>query len=208
MPKRSANANLSALLALLVAVPLALGVVIAWAPLRDSFPAPEPEPQVPLPPRQKGKAPPKTKAKEPAPKEQPKAPQQPETMLPVLPPDDRDDLAPPPREFVPHEQRNARALAGCRRIAQAIDAFVASDRNPGKTPAEKFPAGERDLFAPPFGGPSFLPNGQTDLTDPWGHPYQFEFFDRADGTKAALVYTFAPDGTVINQHGIGEDGVP
>lgn len=222
---RSANANLSALLALVLAVPLALGVVIAWAPLRDLFPAPEPEPYVPLKPKPKAQPKPKGDAKEPpAPPEPPKKVAQ----LPVLPPEPEltpdelvrdialgtaegiDDLttAPPPREFVEHFLRDALARKQCVKIAKAIEAYVASDRNPGTTPEERFPAGERDLFEPPFGGPSFLPHGRRDLTDPWGKAYQFHFVQRADGTVSALVFTSAPDGKYINQYGIGEEAVP
>lgn len=221
MSDRTANGNTSALLALVVAVPLALGVVIAWAPLRDSFPAPEPEPEVPLKPRPKvqPKAKPKDKAKEPP----AKPPGKEVTQLPVLPPEPEvggdelvreialgtaegiDDVtaAPPPREFVAHFLRKPLAREGCAKIAKAIDAYIASDRNPGTTPMERYPAVERDLFEPPFGGPSFLPHGRRDLTDPWGHPYQFHFVTRPDGTRAVEVFTYAPDDDYISQYGIG-----
>ena len=228
---RAANANVSALVALVLAVPMALGIVLAWAPLRDSFPSPEPEPEVPLKPRPKGqpKANPKAKAKEPpAPKVPAKLPDKEVSKRPVLPPEPEvaprdlvrefalgaaegvDDVyvAPPPRAFVAHFMRPPLAREGCAKIAQAIDAYVASERNPGVTPLERFPTVERDLFEPPFGGQSFLPHGRRDLTDPWGQPYQFHFVTRADGTVSALVYTHAPDGEYINQHGIGEKAIP
>jgi hypothetical protein len=222
MTNRGASANLSALFALVLAVPLALGIVIAWAPLRDTFPAPEPEPQVPLAPRPKAppKAKPKDKAKEEpkkpvagaAPKVRPPVPSSPSVLALVLAlgvaaglEDDLDDAttAPPPREFVPHALRKPLALAGCRRIFAAIEAYTDSDRNPGLTDEERFPRTERDLFEPPFGGPSFLPHGRADLIDPWGRPYQFRFLARADGTRAAEVYTHAPDGEYIDHTGIG-----
>lgn len=214
---RAANANLSALVALVLAVPLALGIVIAWEPLRASFPAPEPEPEVPLKPRPKVQPKAKPKDKPPA------KPDNEQAKVPELPPE--PDLAPnelvrefalaaaegiedvftapPPREFVAHFLRKPLAREGCAKIAKAIDAYIASDRNPGVTTEERYPAGERDLFEPPFGGPSFLPHGRRDLTDPWGHPYQFHFVTRPDGTRAVEVFTFAPDDDYISQFGIG-----
>ncbi len=220
MTNRGASANMSALLALVLAVPLALGVVIAWAPLRDTFPAPEPEPVVPPKPRPKVPPKPKDKAKDaPEPKEPAQEPKKKVTLGPEreLAPaalvrelalgaaEGIDDVttAPPPREFVEHFMRKPLALEECAKIARAIEAYMASDRNPGTTPDERFPLVERDLFEPPFGGPSFLPRGRRDLIDPWGKPYQFFKRARSDGTIGYEVFTYAPDDAYISQFGIG-----
>ena len=58
------------------------------------------------------------------------------------------------------------------------------------------------------GEPRYLRRGAADLYDPWGKPYQLQIRERPDGTVAILVTTTAPDGTPINQHGIGPDAVP
>jgi hypothetical protein len=223
MTKRTASANISALLALVLAVPLALGVVIAWAPLRDSFPSPEPEPYVPQKRRAPAQPPanPKDDGNEPpAPMEPKKEPPKKVSQLPAEPELEPHELvrelalgtaegiediyaAPHPREFVEHFLRDALARTRCAKIAGAIDAYIASDRNPGVTPEERFPASERDLFEPPFGGPSFLPLGRRDLIDPWGKPFQFHFVKRPDGTTAVEVFTYTPNDAYISQYGIG-----
>ena len=50
---------------------------------------------------------------------------------------------------------------------------------------------------------SFLPDGQQSLLDPWGKEYQFQNANKEDGSPYIIVWTVAPDGTKISQHGAG-----
>lgn len=96
------------------------------------------------------------------------------------------------------------AMAGCKNLATAIQSYTS---NPGN-PTGEFPTQITDLIQPPFGGPSYLGNGQADTIDPWGKPYNIEPAQRADGTEYMLVTTTAPDGTPISQFGIGPQAMP
>lgn len=105
-------------------------------------------------------------------------------------------------------EKKEKARLGCRAIVDAIIAYHNSPQNPGVTDEEKLPSGVEDLVMPPFGGTSFLRNGEADTLDPWGKPYQFKPTMRHDGTTFILVKSLAPDGTSITQFGIGPESVP
>jgi general secretion pathway protein G len=106
------------------------------------------------------------------------------------------------------EAKKSKAQLGCQSLATAIEAYQMSASNSGVTEQEKMPSGPQDLVTVPFGGPSFLRNGQTDTLDPWGKQYQFDQRTRPDNTMYILVHTTAPDGTPISQLGIGPNSQP
>lgn len=195
MPTRPGSVDRGTILALVLAAPLALATVVAWAPLRETL-APPPEPEPPAP-RPKAKAPPKPKPAD-------KATEKPKAAAPAT----GVEVAPPPRPALTAAERKELALAGCKRLAKAIEDYQTSDRNPGTTADERFPLDPNHLDKPPFGGPSFLPNGAADFFDPWGKPYQFQLRARADGTTYVLVFTLSPDATPISQFGMYEDSAP
>ncbi len=115
--------------------------------------------------------------------------------------------APKPPEILPSPLEDARrtvALVGCKNLATAVQAFATNPANPDWT----IPRELGDLVRPPFGGPSYLRNGDADLIDPWGQPYRMSARKRDDGVDYALISTTAPDGTPINQFGIGKMSVP
>jgi len=106
------------------------------------------------------------------------------------------------------DARKSKAHLGCKSLEQACEAYVNSPQNPaanGGTFEDKAPQSLQNLLQPfEQGQASFLRNGQTDLTDPWGQQYRMEIQQRPnDGTHYLLIYTIAPDGTKISQFGIG-----
>jgi len=106
------------------------------------------------------------------------------------------------------DAKKARAQLGCTGLSTAIEAYSNNNSNPGMTDAEKLPQSPMNLVSPPFGGQSFLRNGQNDTIDPWGKQYTFQQQTRQDGTMYILVSTTAPDGTQISQFGIGQNAQP
>jgi general secretion pathway protein G len=102
------------------------------------------------------------------------------------------------------DAKKAKAQLGCQSLATAIEAYQQSAQNPGLTDQERLPTDPSQLYNVPFGGTSYLRNGQADTIDPWGHPYSFQPHNRQDGTTYILVMTTAPDGTPISQFGIGQ----
>jgi|GEM_PF-1491986 len=108
------------------------------------------------------------------------------------------------------DAKKSKAQLGCQSIATAIEAYMNSPQNPGRdlTDDQKMPSSPADLVQPPFGGPSFLRNGQQDILDPWGKQYQMQQHTRQDGTMYMLVTTVAPDGTQISQFGVGPNAIP
>ncbi|QJW97191.1 type II secretion system protein [Frigoriglobus tundricola] len=106
------------------------------------------------------------------------------------------------------DAKKARAQLGCTGLATAIEAYTNNAANPGLTDQEKMPQSPMNLVTPPFGGQSFLRNGQNDIMDPWGKQYQFNPTQRSDGSSYILVMTQAPDGTQISQFGIGPNATP
>jgi general secretion pathway protein G len=106
------------------------------------------------------------------------------------------------------DAKKSKAHLGAKSISQAIETYRDNPQNPGLTDEERMPQDISNLYLVPFGGPSFLRNGEADTFDPWGKQYQFEQATRTDGTFYILVYTTAPDGTVISQFGIGPNAQP
>jgi hypothetical protein len=102
------------------------------------------------------------------------------------------------------DAKRTAAVAGCKNIATACDAYSANPANPEGTKPNEI----GDLLQPPFGGPSYLRNREADTKDPWGKPYQIRPQKRADGSEYVLVTTTTPDGTPISQFGIGEKATP
>jgi general secretion pathway protein G len=102
------------------------------------------------------------------------------------------------------EKRKACSHLGCRSVAMAVEAYIHNEANKN----HEFPRTLDDLIHPPFGGPPFLRNGNEDLLDCWGKPYEMERVRKADGTEYVLVKTTAPDGTSISQFGIGPSAQP
>lgn len=101
-----------------------------------------------------------------------------------------------------NEAKKGTAVTGCATIAKAIDSYVMSSSNPGTTDEEKMPQSPESLINPGW-STSFLPDGQQSLIDPWGKQYQFKQANKEDGTPYIIVFTTAPDGTPISQHGAG-----
>lgn len=106
------------------------------------------------------------------------------------------------------EAKKSKAQLGCKSIETAIEAYMISNSNPGQDEPSKMPGSIENLVQVPFGGPSFLKDGESNLFDPWGKKYQFEARTRTDGTNYILVYTTAPDQTPISQYGIGPNSQP
>ncbi|MDY3563292.1 hypothetical protein R5W23_004792 [Gemmata sp. JC673] len=190
--KRVGAVERQTLLALVLAIPIALLVVVTFSPFRTtSADEVEPEPVAPKPkPKQvtpKGKGGPNAKA------------------------DPSSAAVPPPREVgevAKREQQLEQAQVGCKRISDAVTAYVMSPANPGASDEDRWPIEPGHLVNPPFGGTSFLPNGQKDLVDPWGKSYQFRTAQKKDSGDILLVFTTAPNGTPISQFGVGAKAQP
>lgn len=98
------------------------------------------------------------------------------------------------------DARKGRATLQCRSLSTAIEAYKTNAANP----TFEDPTDLGQLLQPPFGGTSFLKNGQDDLIDPWGQQYQMRPFQQGDGTTIIQVLTYSKnDGTPISQFGIG-----
>ena len=107
-----------------------------------------------------------------------------------------------PKQLI--QTKTSAAVTGCVYLAKACDSFVTSEANP----RGEWPKTLNELHRPPWGGSSFLPNGESDLRDPWGNPYVMQPRKKADGEPYLLILTNAPDGTMISQHGSGLRAVP
>ncbi|MFM8274143.1 MAG: type II secretion system protein GspG [Gemmata sp.] len=101
-----------------------------------------------------------------------------------------------------NEAKKGTAVTGCVTISRAIDSYYASVSNPGTSDEEKLPPSPESLVNPGW-STSFLPDGERSLLDPWGKRYQFQQAAKEDGTPYIVVFTHAPDGTPISQHGAG-----
>jgi hypothetical protein len=53
----------------------------------------------------------------------------------------------------------------------------------------RYPADLSELHNPPFGGPSFLHNGEQDLIDPWGNPYRYAVVKSRKGGPEIYVWS-------------------
>jgi hypothetical protein len=98
------------------------------------------------------------------------------------------------------QMRKAWTQLHLRSLATKVEAYVMCEANK----KHEFPSRPNDLVKPPFSGTSFLHDGERELIDLWGKPFQFERRRSADGTEYILIWTTAPDGTPISQFGIGE----
>jgi len=96
------------------------------------------------------------------------------------------------------DARKSRAQLQCKSLAQTIEAYYLNPQS-----GNQYPENLQQLLQPPFGGTSLLKNGQEDLIDPWGQPYQVQFIQGNDGAQLPLVHTTAKDGTPISQFGAG-----
>jgi hypothetical protein len=103
-----------------------------------------------------------------------------------------------------YDAKQAKAQLGCQGLATAIETYTEHKANT----KHELPRALSELLNPPFGVPSFLRNGEADLLDPWGKPYEMELKKRSDESDYILVYTTVPDGTPISQFGIGKNSVP
>jgi hypothetical protein len=80
-------------------------------------------------------------------------------------------------------QMSHEAIAHCRATLLACEAYY---QHPGS--GKKYPSSLTDLVEPPFGGPSFLRTGQTDLIDPWRNPYRYAVVKTASGDTELYVW--------------------
>jgi general secretion pathway protein G len=96
------------------------------------------------------------------------------------------------------DARKNRAQLQCKSLETAVEAYRANPQS-----GNQYPTQLQDLLVPPFGGTSYLKNGEQDLIDPWNKQYQIQMITGADGAELPLVFTHAPDGTPISQFGAG-----
>ena len=78
---------------------------------------------------------------------------------PVAHADDKED----------EKQATIKAKLQCTSILQACEAYTVNPQNKTEAPPKVLV----ELVKPPFGGPSFLRNGEKDLVDPWGKMIQY-----------------------------------
>jgi hypothetical protein len=83
------------------------------------------------------------------------------------------------------EARQARAELQCRSLLQACEAYVVNPANKTRT----YPTILLELVKPPFGGPSFIRDGEKDLIDPWGKMFQYAVAKDEKGNLRAYVWT-------------------
>ncbi|MBY0457179.1 MAG: prepilin-type N-terminal cleavage/methylation domain-containing protein [Gemmataceae bacterium] len=100
------------------------------------------------------------------------------------------------------EATKGTAVTGAVTIDRAINSYMTSVSNPGTSDEERLPTDPMQLVNPGW-STSFLPDGRQSLLDPWGKQYQFQQAQKEDGSVYIIVYTHAPDGTPISQHGAG-----
>jgi hypothetical protein len=71
-------------------------------------------------------------------------------------------------------------------IISACEAYRDCPANPERG---QYPTNLGQLVQPPFGGSSFLRNGNADLYDPWGNPFQYEVEKNESGETEIRVWT-------------------
>jgi hypothetical protein len=77
-----------------------------------------------------------------------------------------------------------RAVLQAKGLTLACEAY---HENPSS--GNKYPAKLADLHSPPFGGSSFLRNGEEDLLDPWGNPFKYAVVPDAKGEPELYVWS-------------------
>jgi general secretion pathway protein G len=102
------------------------------------------------------------------------------------------------------DARKSRAHLAAQSLSQACEAYHINPANSDGT----YPNSLQDLLTPPFGGSSYLKNGQQDLVTPWNQQFALEQKTKSDNTVYMLVWTTAPDGTKISNFGIGPKAEP
>lgn len=85
-------------------------------------------------------------------------------------------------------------------IAKAMETYYINPNSGGAYPTQL-----QELVTPPWGGSSLLNDPQADLVDPWGKQFQIQQAPSNDNSVLGkpIVFTTAPDGTPISQHGVG-----
>ncbi|MFO0805680.1 MAG: type II secretion system protein GspG [Gemmataceae bacterium] len=98
------------------------------------------------------------------------------------------------------DARKSKAQLQAKAIASAMEQYYINQNS-----QNQYPTTLQELVTPPWGGTSFLNDPQADMTDPWGQQFQIQQSQATDGSLAGkpLVYTKAPDGVPISQHGVG-----
>jgi hypothetical protein len=79
--------------------------------------------------------------------------------------------------------RSGSAVRQAESILQACEAYRLHPAS-----GNKYPAKLADLHKPPFGGESYLRNGEADLIDPWNTPYRYAVLTGSDGEQEAYVW--------------------
>jgi hypothetical protein len=98
-------------------------------------------------------------------------------------------LKPPEPKKEDEKVQEEKAKLKRQSILTACEAYSISTSNPGLTDAEKMPTTLTNLVQPPFGGTSFLRNGEKDLLDPWGKMFQYAVVKDEKGELRAYVWT-------------------
>lgn len=81
--------------------------------------------------------------------------------------------------------KRQRAELNCRSLLLACEAYAV---NPANTTAT-YPTILLELVKPPFGGASYLRDGEKDLVDPWGKMFQYAVAKDEKGNLRAYVWT-------------------
>jgi hypothetical protein len=80
--------------------------------------------------------------------------------------------------------RSGKAALQAKDIVCACEAYR---DNPGS--GKKYPNTLIELVRPPFGGGSYLQNGEADLIDPWGNRFEYRVEPNAAGETEVRVWT-------------------
>jgi hypothetical protein len=75
------------------------------------------------------------------------------------------------------DPRKTRAHLACQSLSYSAESYR---DHPANTKHE-YPRTLSDLRQPPWGGPSFLNAGLSELRDPWGRSYQLEYRKHPNG---------------------------
>ena len=90
------------------------------------------------------------------------------------------------------QARNDQATLQAQKIHQAAKAYYTKSGG-------VWPQSLQELVVPVSPGvPPLLEGGETEITDPWGTPFQFNVVpDDGTGTERFVVFTTSPDGAQI-----------